>query len=174
MKPTVMVAVATLLAVVASSAMAGGKIYRATKPHWWSVDPMKCHAPNDKGAYWCSAGAWQIRKLNGRGADSLAAWGFAGYHPESSEAGFSIWTNFGHQKATFTCSGHDKPLPVGRERKKMQESIPVFSYWVWGSREEVGECLLKPLTMTVDGRAYRLDTKLLRRAVENAIDRASG
>ena len=56
----------------------------------------------------------------------------------------------------------------------MQESISVFSYWVWGSREEIGECLLKPLKMTVDGRPFRLDTKLLRRAIENAVDRASG
>ena len=76
MKPTMTVAIATLLTLVVSSAMAGGKIYRATKPHWWTTPAMMCHPPNDEGANWCNAGAWQIRKLNGRGEDSLAAWGF--------------------------------------------------------------------------------------------------
>ena len=175
MKPTMMVAVATLLAVVVSSAMAAGKIYRATKPYWWSVDPMKCRSQNEHGAYWCRAGAWQIRRLNGQGEDSLAAWGYAGYDPGNKKVSLSIVTNFRHRNVTFTCAGQTAALPVKRERTNSRgQAAVMYEYWIWAKRAVIEGCLLKPLTMTVDGRAYRLDTKLLRRAVENAIDRASG
>ena len=38
-----------LLVLLASEAMAN-RVYRATKPYWWSQPAMKCHPPNDHGA----------------------------------------------------------------------------------------------------------------------------
>ena len=173
MKQT-MVVIATLLTLVVSSALAGGKIYRAIKPYWWTTPAMMCHPPNDEGVYWCRAGAWSIRGLSPGGyEDSISATGAAGYNSQSKGVGLSISTVFGDHDITFTCAGQTEPLPVRRVRQRAQAGTPVFEYWVWSSRAEGEQCLLKPIAMTVDGKVYRLDTKLLRQAVENAIDRAT-
>lgn len=163
----------TLLVLLASDVMAS-RVYRATKPYWWDQPAMKCHPPNEHGDYWCGAGAWQIRKLHGGGDDSLAAWGYAGFDPETDRVGVSIVTAFNHRKVSFTCAGQTDPLQVQRERTKGQEGgAIIFEYWVWAPRARIESCLRKPLKMTVDGRPFRLDTKLLRQAVENAVDRAT-
>ena len=162
-----------LLVLLASEAMAN-RVYRATKPYWWSQPAMKCHPPNDHGDYWCGAGAWQIGKLQGAGEDSLAAWGYAGFNPENDKVGVSIVTNFNHREVSFTCAGQTNPLRVQRERSSAHgASNLIFEYWTWASRARTETCLRKPLKMTVDGRTFRLGTKLLRQAVENAVDRAT-
>lgn len=172
MKTLKMAAVAALLALVATEMSADG-VYRATKPYWWSQPAMKCDPPNEHGDYWCSAGAWQIRKLNSQGEDSLAAWGAAGYDPKNKRVSISIQTNFRHRNVTFTCSGDSEPLQVQRERVKSQEAAIIFEYWIWAPRARIEGCLLKPIKMTVDGGTFRLDTKLLRQAVANAVDQAA-
>ena len=174
MKTTKMV-VAALIALGVGPAMADEyRVYRATKPYWWTTSAMKCDVPNNKGDYWCGAGAWQIQSLTSFGEDAIAAWGYAGYNPGTKKLSVSIESNFGDRKVTFTCAGQTEPLPVQRERRSSQEPVAIFEYWVWAPRARIDECLLKPIKMTVDGRTYRLDTKLLREAVENAIARAEG
>ena len=155
---------AILLALMASPTVAdrvADRVYRATKPYWWSEPAMKCYAPNPGGTYWCGAGAWQIGKLQGAGEDSLAAWGYAGYQPDTRAVGVSIVTNFHHREVSFTCSGQTEPLQVRRERTKGQYgSAIIFEYWTWAPRARIEACLRKPLKMTVDGRNVRGDRKV--------------
>ena len=162
---------ATALLVLSASPVMADKVYRATKPYWWTVPAMKCDPPNESGDYWCRAGAWQIGQLSNFGEDSLAAWGFAGYDPQSSRLAISIQTAFNHHKLTLTCSGDSEPLRTRKERIKSQDGV-VFEYWIWDRRPRIKVCLRKPIKMMVDGRTFRLDTSLLRQAADNAIDRA--
>lgn len=168
---TVLLSVALMLAMGAGPAMAE-RIYRAMKPHWWKSPAMKCFPPTSDEWYWCGAGGWQISKLSALG-ESIAAWGDAAYHPESGVATLSIRTAFLHEEVAFTCSGQSEPLEVQRARVKSQETVPVYEYLTWASRARIEACLEKPIKMTVDGRTFRLDTKLLRQALTNAVDRAT-
>ena len=106
-------------------------------------------------------------------ASRVIRWGFVGYHRENGDLSLSIATNFGDREVSFACADQSEALSMRRKRREWRESTPVFEYWVWGSRTKIENCLSRPLAMTVDGKVYRLDTKLLRRAVENAIDRAT-
>ena len=120
------------------------------------------------------AGAWQIHSLVSLGEDSIAAAGYVGYQPGTGGIGVSVVKIFGDRDVTFACARQTEPLPVPRARARTRDSVASFEYWIWAPRAEVEECLLKPIKMTVNGKTYRLDTSLLRKAVANAVARAAG
>lgn len=169
MKTVKTMAVALVVGVMgglgADAEAQGGKVYRAVHPYWWDAGRYTCE--ESRGAVLCNAGAWMIPKLSNVGENSIAAIG--DIIAANGRGALMITTTFtrGHDTLTLHCAGEELEASV-HSRRKRSGYPESWAYVAEMDEEKLEECLARPLTMRVDGRAYRLGTKRLRRAREKA------
>lgn len=158
---------AAAMMMVAIVSMAEDRFYPGTKPYWWDL-PMQCETAGNFEV--CSAGAWDLGIVTSGAANEVALFAKVIRGGGDEALLFHVSPRAGKKEPSFVCGDGTTVMKVENLGASGHGQSRWFRYLA-DSKTSLSHCIKRELRMVMEGKTYRLGTKLLREALVNVRER---